>query len=309
MVTFKMAKKKQETKREEAIKNIDSSDVGIRIYTSMGGQTRVLKANFIATEKRNEFDELVAYNSEKQFEENVDFQIDSTYRELRILLNIQNMDKKTQVKHLNKAILKQEKKIYFLNRVLKLNAIFNYQDEKKKLRDYRVIKKHIKKEEDGGFYKIENGRRVYEFESIDGFMIPLFQGTDSFSSYPEHIRNKKIKLQGDERFRQEMAEKRMNQQAFKLGVAVLIIAVILIGVNVFWSVKNYDLYQNAEVTKAQTSCLESTRRINEQYGKTVEKILDERQSMQATQQKLIDTVEESNSRGENYINELIPSET
>lgn len=263
--------KKQKKTKETKLDKVSSTLIKVKIFKSLGGDIDVLKNEYMATEKRDEFGELVSINDKNDHKEDVDFQMDSIYIEMQILLNFRNKNKKSQEDLLSKRIRKQEKLIFFLDKVPELNALYNYQDEWGKLRDYRVLKNYLQLDSHGSYFYIDNGIRTYEFNSIDGFLIPRWRGSDNYSSYPDHTRTKKIKIQSDFRFQKEMAGYKLDNKLINYGFwffAINLILLILIGVG------GYQLYQKSQdlsepYNEASERCLESISVLNREYSDVI----------------------------------------
>ena len=143
--------------KDKQISKFNESRVLLRIYSTMGGLIRTKKVEVEATEERNGFGELVAKNDNAGIEENIDFLEDTVFKNLKVLLDLRNKDPEQVKDILTKAIKKQERIIYYLDKLEKANAFYNYQDEWGKLINLRVMRNHLKLDKKGSFFKIENG--------------------------------------------------------------------------------------------------------------------------------------------------------
>ena len=153
-----------------------------------------------------------------------------------------------------------------------MNALYNFQDEWGKLRDYRVLKNYLKLDDGGAYFYIEKGIRTYEFDSIDGFLIPIWHGVDTYSSFPDHTRTKKIKIQADLRFQKEIAGYKMDTKLFNYGALFFAINMFVLIILIFGGVKLYGAQKDIsdEYNDAEIICMQSTVRLNQQYGKVIE---------------------------------------
>ena len=71
----KEGKQKRDGKKE--IENVSSTKIRVKVFKPMGGNIRVVKAEYEAVEQRDEFGELVSINDSTNHKEDVDFQMDS----------------------------------------------------------------------------------------------------------------------------------------------------------------------------------------------------------------------------------------
>jgi hypothetical protein len=307
--------KKQKRAEAKDTKNVSQANIKVRVYKSLGGGIRTLKAEYIATEKRDEFGELVSINNDVNHKEDVDFQMDSIYREMQILLNFKDKNPEKQEDILKKSIKKQERLIYYLDRVNELNALFNYQDEWAKLRDLRILYNHRQLDENGSyFYLDERGVRVYEFDAIDGFLIPRWHGNDTYSSYPDHTRTKKIKLQHDIRFAKEIGKYTLDQKLITYGFLIIAIGFLWSAGNGYWAFqlmeKNNEL--NEPFTTAQQQCLDTAVKVNTLITSTLADTRTTKEDVEfiksyfENNNETIDTTGDTATLGERIINTLSP---
>ena len=119
-------KKKKKKKKGKDIAQVSSTKINVKVFAALGGDLRTLKASYAAIEQRNDFGELVSINDQFHHDEDVNFHMDSIYREMQVLLDFRSKTKEDKQKALNQKIQKQEKLIFFLDRVPELNAFYNY---------------------------------------------------------------------------------------------------------------------------------------------------------------------------------------
>lgn len=267
-------KKKKDKSKEKDVNKISSSKIKIKVFKSMGGNIDVCRAEYWAIEQRNAFGELVSMNTNEEHEEDVDFIKDSIFRELEVLLNLKSKDKEQALKEMDRRIRKQERLIFFLDRVAELNALYNYQDEWAKLRDYRVLKDNLKLDERGSYFYIDEGVRIYEFLSIDGFFVPVWRGSLSYSSYPDHTLRKKVKIREDMKFLQEISGQRIQTQIMNYALIMFIVLLLAMGGLGFGYWKLYQMNDQSSYNQAEQSCMNSAVRLQERYSTLVENSID-----------------------------------
>ena len=308
MFGFGKKNKKVKHKKSKDIEQVSSSKINVKVFAALGGDLRTLKASYAATEQRNDFGELVSINDSFKHDEDVNFYMDSIYREMQVLLDFRSKSKKEKEKTLNTKIQKQEKLIYFLDRVPELNAFYNYQDEWAKLRDLRVLRNYLKLDQHGSYFYIENGIRTYEFDSIDGFLIPRWHGNDTYSSYPDHTRTKKIKIQEDYIFQKEMAGRRFDMKLMSYAAIFFAVNMVLlagIGVGAYFA---FDKVQNIdnEAVQASNACMQNSQELNELYGQVIKDTFDFRRRMLVQNMSLEQqTIEAEKAKNPNLIEKII----
>jgi len=277
---FGRNKKKKQNKGKD-IEQVSSTKIEVKVFSALGGDLRTLKATYSAIELRNDFSELVSINDKFKHDEDVNFHMDSIYREMQVLLDFRSKSKAEKQTSLNQKVQKQEKLIFFLDRVPELNAFYNYQDEWAKLRDLRVLRNYLRLDDHGSYFYIENGVRTYEFDSVDGFLIPRWHGNDTYSSYPDHTRTKKIKIQEDYIFQKEMASRRFDMKLMSYAAIFFAVNMVLLagmGVGAYFA---FDKIQNIdnEAILASQACMENSQQLNEQFGQVIKDTFDFRRKM------------------------------
>lgn len=295
---FKKKKKKDKSNLEKDVSKISSTKIKVKVFKSMGGNIDVCRAEYWAVEQRNAFGELVSMNDSKDHEEDVDFIKDSVFRELQVLLNLKNKNREEATIDLNRRIRKQERLIFFLDRVPELNALYNYQDEWAKLRDYRVLRDNLKLDEQGSYFYIDEGVRVYEFLSIDGFFVPVWRGSLTYSSYPDHTLRKKVKIREDMKFLQEISGHRIQTQLMNYALIMFVVLLLALGGVGYGYYKLYQMNDQAAYTQAEQACMQSSVRLNQRYAGLVENAIN--------LQEYIIKEKEPAENTENYIKDITP---
>jgi len=263
---FNIGKKKKKTKQIDSfndLKKYASGQVRIKVYMSFGGGVPTLKDDFVAQEQRDGFGGLVFTNEEREFSEDVDFQKDDIYRQLEIMLKIQDLTKAEKIDKLDKAIKTQKKRLSILDKHVKLNALFNYVDEKVRLSDLEVLREHIANINDrkGAFYTIENGMRVYSFFKKDGNFYPIFNGSDEHSRDPDMVRKSKIYNALDLEFKQEFGERFTSKRATQVLAMFGILTIVAFGICVYLGVVLMGKSQELDL-RAQNSALACIDTVN-----------------------------------------------
>jgi len=162
---------------------------------------------------------------------------------MNITLGISGLDKKDKIKKIDQQILKYEKRVQALEKHPELNAYANIWDQKRKLRELTIYKRYIEnRSSDGVFYKLENGRRVYEYESNDGFLIPIWHGVDDLTDYPDYTRKKKIVMQETANIKSYFDEKGSKKLMTNAFITTLIITVCLAGILTFGLLKVWNMH-------------------------------------------------------------------
>jgi len=278
MFGFGNKKKKKDSKDTN---KVSSTLINVKVFSALGGDLRTLKASYSAVEQRNDFGELVSINDKFNHDQDVDFYMESIYREMQVLLDFRSKSSEQKTKTLNSRIHKQEKLIFYLDKVPELNAFYNYQDEWAKLRDYRILRNYLKIDEHGSYFYIDGGVRTYEFDAIDGFLIPRWHGNDTYSSYPDHTRTKKIKIQEDLIFQREMASRRFDIKLMGYAGMFFLANMILLGVLGYGYYLGYDKLSNIdnEAIMASKECLQNTVDVNNQFSSIIKDNFDFRKRM------------------------------
>lgn len=274
----KKAKKGKKIKKENIsnLQKVDEATINVRVFAPLGGHIRVLKAQYTAKEKRNDFGELVSVNDDYNHDQEVNFYMDSVYENMQIVFKMQNKTAQESQAILDKQIKKQEKLIFLLERVPEINAFHNYQDEYARLRNLRVMRNYLRLDESGSYFYIEKGVRTYEFDAIDGFLIPRWHGNDTYSSYPDHTRTKKIKIQEDLKFDKEMAGKNFDVKMMQWGALLCLFGIILIsaGLGVWWYAYGQLTEMPNNAVTASNVCLDTAQGLVDNYGSVIERNID-----------------------------------
>jgi len=273
-----MAKDKKKDKKakkieEEQLKKISSNKILIRVFKDFGSNTAILKAEYEAEERRDAYNNLVAINKQFLHDEDTDFTIDDVYHDMQVLLEFKNKDKESKIKMLKEKIKFQEQLIKYLDQFPELNAVYNYADENLKLHDYRLLMEyttHITGE--GAYFTIEKGMRVYSFDSVDGFLVPIWRGVATHSQYPDHTRKKKIVIQEDIILKQELQKYNVNKKLGNLLIWGIIAITILFALNLWGGLKLLEMHQtmDKELHGASFQCAEYTSRLHQLYAQALQ---------------------------------------
>jgi len=273
-----MKSKKQKEKEKE--RNISSNQVRIKVYMRFGAEIRQKRAEYAGVEQRDNYNNLVVINEEYDHNEDTDFSQEDVYEGMNVTLGIAGLDKAESLKKITDSKAKHKKRISALEKHPELNKFANIWDQKRKLRELEIFENYIShRSPHGAYFKIENGIRVYEFESIDGFLIPIWHGSDNLSDYPDFTRKKKITMQETANLVSYLDNKGFKKIAVNALLAVLLITVGLFIVNVFGGFKLLDEHQEladrctADMERVIESSAKSIQICTEVYSSAVVKTI------------------------------------
>ena len=225
--------------RKEGAQNI----INIEVYMRFGADVRHLRAEYTAEEKKDEYNNLVAINKRTGHNEDQQFTQEMVYESMGITLGIEHMEKEEAVKYLEKEIKKYEKRVAALEAYPELNVLSNYWDEKRALRVHKIYKNYLfKRSEKGSYYEMKYGVRTYKYESVDGFLIPIWQEADNLSDYPDYTIKKKITMQETANFDSYLNSKGGMRMAAYALIIILVVAVIFAGLNIWGGLKIWGIY-------------------------------------------------------------------
>jgi len=239
---MKLNKKKKEKAGTEAKGNIL-----IRVYMRFGAEIRQKRAEYRATEKRDNYNNLVAINEEMDHNEDIDFTQEDVYSAMNITLGIAGKSIDEVVIKIDSEMERLKKRIKAIEKHPELNKFANLWDEKRKLREFEIYKSYLKhRSPHGTYFKIEDGLRVYEYESVDGFLIPIWHGSDNLSDYPDFTRKKKITMQETANITEYFNNKGGRKLLINAMIVVLIVTTILFFVNVYAGFKLIEKHQELD---------------------------------------------------------------
>lgn len=249
----------------ESLQGISSGLILIRVFKDFGSGVPILKAQYAAEEKRDEYNNLVAVNEQFGHNEDMDFSLDDVYREMNSVLKLGNLSRQEKLDKLDSQIEHQDKILKYLNKHIKLNSIFNYADEEIKQRDYKLLRNHIAHNvgEKGSFFTIENGARVYSYVSVDGFLVPIWHGEDNYSQYPDHTRKKKINVQEEKLIKEELAQMKkenLQMKAITLIILVNIVIFLVLSLGVY-KVWDYKTNIDSRANEVSLMCAENIAKV------------------------------------------------
>jgi len=238
-----MAKKNKDKKTLDTAGN----EVRVKIYLRFGSDTRHLRMDFLAKEKRDSYNNLSIMSEEHGFNEDSDFTQDEVYKAMRDTLSLDGLSKEKLVAKLNHDIEKIKIRVGALEKHPELNILANIWDEKGKLRKLLVYEKYMKYvSHKGCYYKVENNIRVYEFESIEGFLIPIWHGCDNLIDYQDNTVKKKITLQERDKLNTILDAKKKENLKYVSLILVLVVCTVLCALFIFGTLKSFSYYNNYE---------------------------------------------------------------
>jgi len=237
-------KKKEEKKKQQ---QTAKGNIKIKVYMRFGAEVRQLRAEYFATEKRDNYNNLVAINDQVGHNEDIDFSQEDVYASMNITLGIAGLSKEEALKKLKLACDKTEKRINAIQLHPELNKFANIWDEKRKLREFEIFSNYLRsRDSHGTYFKMEDGFRVYEYESVDGFLIPIWHGSDSLSDYPDYTRKKKITMQETANLNAYFESKGSKRIMINALLMVLLITSALFFVNVYAGFKLLEKHQELD---------------------------------------------------------------
>lgn len=265
----KKKRKEKKVKETEQLRNISSNKILVRVYKDFGSNTAILKAEYEAEERRDAYNNLISVNKEFLHDEDTDFTVDDVYHNMEVLLNFKNRSKEDKIKILTAKITKQNRIIQYLEKFPEINAVYNYSDEDLKLRDYELMKEYTENVTgQGAYFTIEKGRRVYSFDSVDGFLVPIWRGVATHTQYPDHTRKKKIIIQEDIILKTELQKYNINKKLGNLLVWGMIAITILFGLNIWGGLRILEMNHNIDekMHSQAFQCVEYTSKINQLFA-------------------------------------------
>ena len=240
MKLFKRKKKDEQT--------ASKSDIKIRVFMRFGAEIRQKRAEYLAKEKRDNYNNLVAINETYLHNEDVDFSQEDVYSGMNITLGLAGLSKDKALEKIDKRINTYSNRVQALEKHPELNVYANLWDEKRTLRELEIFKRFLKnRSKNGAYFTIVDGLRVYDFESLDGFLIPIWHGADNLTDYPDFTRKKKITMQETANLEGYFANKSGKKLAVNSLVLIMIITAVIFGANIYWTFQNYNWHkENAE---------------------------------------------------------------
>jgi len=258
--------KSKKVKKDKGGNNSDVSQnkVKVKVYLRFGTDTRQLRATYIAEETRDSYNNLIVKNESFQHDEDVEFTQDEVYSSMRIALGIEGSSKDKATAVIEKRIERYNKRIKAIEKHPELNVLANIWDEKRKLQELKIYKNFVQfRSPKGSYYKIEEGIRVYEFESTCGFLIPIWHGSDNLVDYTDYPVQKKITMQETSEFKTYLDSKKKEKLKYASLFMVMLITAVLCGVFVFAILKTLGYHNEsvAEWEKPANYCADQTASI------------------------------------------------
>ena len=213
----------QNNQEDKKISNVNTNLIKVKIYRPISEDlVAQVGEPIICEEKKDENNNLLVINNEKNFKEDFSFPIDSVYEIMNFSLKLQNKKKSEKIRIIDEAIKEQENLLNEINADVELNAKYNYNDEELRLRRLNIFKDSFKKETKGNYMRLgKGGIREYELISIDGILFPYFFGSKLFRVYPDLQVKKKI-------FNHENSVFRAETSALQKGIMNWITVITLI---------------------------------------------------------------------------------
>src|SRR6056297_760447 len=267
----KMFNKK--SSKDKETQNIAQNEVLIKIYMTFGAEVRQLRATFKAKETKDGYQNLVVVNQDKGFNEDFEFKQSSIYSALNITFDVNNLQKEQAINKIQEKINFHSKRIKALEKHPELNKFANIWDERRKHRELTIFINYIKyRSPNGSYMKVEKGQRVYEFQSIDGFYIPIWHGVDNFSDNPDHTQEKKITMQETANIHNYFNSKKFRQVAVNTLALLLIANIVIFGLNGWGFFKILDKNQQLEdrMSSGAEFCLDQAKKTNQVFNELMQ---------------------------------------
>lgn len=251
---------KKKKKKDKQGSKITQNTVLVKVYMRFGAEVRQKRAEFTAIETKDGYNNLVAINEDFQFNEDTHFNQNEVYASMLTTLGLTNKQKEESIKTLEEKIEFHTKRIKALSSHPELNKYANIWDEKRKLREYQIFLTYVKnRSENGAYFKIENGIRVYEYESVDGFLIPIWHGVDNLNDFPDFTNDKKITMQETENFKNYLDTKGGKKLVANLFAVMLVVTLVMFIANGYAGFKLYDKHATLDDRILRASGVETCK--------------------------------------------------
>ena len=256
-IGYKMAKKKKE-------ESVATNVVKIVIWQRFGSNVPHKRAEYLAKEQKDGYGNPVVVNEERGHNEDFGFSQDDVYQSLSTTYNVEGKDKEEVIKILDKSMDKLKKRITALTDYPELSVFANIHDEKEKLEHLRIFKKYVSlRSPNGSYYKEEDGMRVYDFESLDGFLIPIWQDADNLVNFSDYTYNKKVTMQETAELKTLLDKKKKENIKYASFFMMMIVMGVITAVLVFGAIKTLGYHNDAvqEWEKPAEYCAEQSAKV------------------------------------------------
>lgn len=292
------------TSKEHETQQSVSSAIKVKVYRSTGGGGLSLAAKFQATERQDKNTNLFAINEEKRFKEDLDFTTDRVYDWINTDLALNGKKTSIKAEKVKEKIKAQEKVIKDIEGDVKLNAKYNFPDEEKKLKQYKIFLESLKKDKRGTYMLYEeSGIRTYYFKSVDGILYPYWWGENAMRVDPDLTTAKKIFVHENMIFKNEHSK---FQTAFNWTSIIMLVIGVLFLIGGAWLTYGHteDMYSMAaDVNEGNIKCTNTLALCTEKYEFLSSKCMLGMNSEE--NQKNINKKEPSNTNGQDKMNDLI----
>lgn len=226
---------------------ISSNEVCVIIKGLLGGKTPREIGRFKAIEENDENYNLVLRGDDGKFKENIDNVKHDIIDYLKYKLDLNQTSYKEKIQLVKDKIIKQENKIrdiedgYHVDEKTKIKTKVNLYDEEDRLRHYKTLLFSIENEGDGSYIELlQDGTRQITFLSQDGILTPYFMNAPKVTMYPD-IGSKRKLYRGEQLLiDQELKDDLAGDWGNLLKWAIKIIPVVILVINIFWSVNLMD---------------------------------------------------------------------
>ena len=262
-------KEEGDDKKDETLAQTNTNLIKVLIFRQLSdGLVAQIGHPIMCVEKPDDHTNLMVTNDEKRFKEDLNFQKDRIFEVLSFSNKLQNKTKKEKSNILSTSIQEQEDLVNKIATDVKLNADYNAQEEKLKLRQLKVLRSSLQMETRGNYMRLGTGGiRQYEFVAVDGILYPYFFGSKWYRVYPDLLVKKKIFNQENTIFRNEVAGL---QKGIMNWIMVITLVIGLLLCTVGGVMMYHAYYKTADITltanQGALSCTNTLAKINENYA-------------------------------------------
>jgi len=233
-------------KKKDDLSKISSNEVKIIIWQRFGSNVKHKRSEYFATEEKDSYGNPVVINKKRNHDEDFGFSQDEIYSTLATTYNIEGKPRNDVLNLIDESMNKLKKRIEALNEFPELSVFANIWDEKEKLERLRIFRKYVAlRSDNGSYYKEEDGLRVYDFDSVDGFLIPIWHDADNLIDLSDYTYNKKVTMQETAELKELLDSKKRQNIKYASFFMMMIVTLILAGILTFGVLKTLDYHNDA----------------------------------------------------------------
>lgn len=225
---------------------ISKNTVKIILWQRFGSNVKHKRAEYFAREEKDAYGNPVVINEKRNHNEDFGFSQDEIYSTLKTTYDVEGKSKADVIKEIDANIDRLKKRIEALEEFPELSVFANIWDEKEYLERLDIFKKYVYlRSDNGSYYKEEDGLRVYDFESVDGFYIPIWHDADNMVDFSDYTYNKKVTMQESAELKTLLDAKRKQNIQYASFFMMMIVTVVLAGLLTFAVLKTLDYHNEA----------------------------------------------------------------